>query len=308
MTVVQALSPAANNDRPVWQSNKESSTCTKCEREFTIYHRRHHCRGCGRLVCDKCSAYRIALPEAYGCGAGPLRACAACYDLHMSARYEAELQRGEAQPPDFGALRAELLRAAERYLALPEEGWGGGAVHEERGVALALQPVEGSSLLAVRSTMVVRAPLERTSAVYGNMELWRHWNPHVTSRILQQVDATSKVVAASYDFPVLAQRDSCFFTVTLPHLPHATHSPRKAQTSLAMSIEHPKCPPVKGVVRAHVYISMTMLSESEDGTCTHFTSIVHTDPRGLLPPVLVNRFLSRGVDHLYGMAKYVETH
>jgi hypothetical protein len=38
-----------------WQRDSDSNQCVRCEREFGLLVRRHHCRACGLLVCKKCS-------------------------------------------------------------------------------------------------------------------------------------------------------------------------------------------------------------------------------------------------------------
>lgn len=54
-------------------------------------------------------------------------------------------------------------------------------------------------------------------------------------------------------------------------------------------------------------MSLSQLEPVEGGIHTHFTSYVHTDPKGLVPPFVVNAFLTRGADHLRGMTQYIET-
>jgi hypothetical protein len=47
---------------PVWVADKERANCMLCHRRFTkLTTRRHHCRGCGKLVCHKCSDHRVPL-------------------------------------------------------------------------------------------------------------------------------------------------------------------------------------------------------------------------------------------------------
>jgi len=47
-----------------WQPDNSATACTICEKEFTTFKRRHHCRKCGLLVCELCSPYRIVIyPE-----------------------------------------------------------------------------------------------------------------------------------------------------------------------------------------------------------------------------------------------------
>jgi len=36
-----------------------SSSCFCCELGFSVFHRKHHCRACGRLVCDDCSKHKL---------------------------------------------------------------------------------------------------------------------------------------------------------------------------------------------------------------------------------------------------------
>ncbi|KAI9489636.1 hypothetical protein BDB00DRAFT_962087 [Zychaea mexicana] len=44
-----------------WESDTEARECRRCARRFGILVRRHHCRRCGLIVCDKCSSSRTYL-------------------------------------------------------------------------------------------------------------------------------------------------------------------------------------------------------------------------------------------------------
>ena len=59
-----------------WQKDSETTLCTLCENPFNIWRRRHHCRSCGRLVCDACSRSR-RVPHGSG-HARVERACDRC--------------------------------------------------------------------------------------------------------------------------------------------------------------------------------------------------------------------------------------
>jgi DNA-directed RNA polymerase subunit RPC12/RpoP len=39
------------------------SACTSCAKSFNLTRRRHHCRNCGTLVCQQCSARTLVLPQ-----------------------------------------------------------------------------------------------------------------------------------------------------------------------------------------------------------------------------------------------------
>ncbi|KAH9259162.1 hypothetical protein BASA81_002782 [Batrachochytrium salamandrivorans] len=47
--------------KPVMVADTESKQCMKCPRKFTMFYRRHHCRACGALVCEKCSLNRVRI-------------------------------------------------------------------------------------------------------------------------------------------------------------------------------------------------------------------------------------------------------
>ncbi|TPP65110.1 Pleckstrin domain-containing family F [Fasciola gigantica] len=62
---------------PVWIPDCEARSCMICGvTEFTIVHRRHHCRHCGKVVCHKCSTYRWILPHL---GTSRVRVCRICH-------------------------------------------------------------------------------------------------------------------------------------------------------------------------------------------------------------------------------------
>lgn len=44
-----------------WDSNNASRGCFICNKEWSLFNRRHHCRKCGKLVCESCSTHRLKL-------------------------------------------------------------------------------------------------------------------------------------------------------------------------------------------------------------------------------------------------------
>eukprot|EP01065_Artemidia_motanka_P042417 TRINITY_DN5696_c0_g1_i3.p1 TRINITY_DN5696_c0_g1~~TRINITY_DN5696_c0_g1_i3.p1 ORF type:complete len:390 (+),score=122.73 TRINITY_DN5696_c0_g1_i3:76-1170(+) len=65
----------------VWEPDTVAEDCRVCERRFFgLMVRRHHCRVCGRLVCDDCSKWRVQI------GDREERACKACADKVEDAR------------------------------------------------------------------------------------------------------------------------------------------------------------------------------------------------------------------------------
>ena len=62
--------------RPEWKTDSDEVSCDRCDVEFSLIRRRHHCRGCGGLFCAECSSERRILP-AFGY-TRPQRVCPGC--------------------------------------------------------------------------------------------------------------------------------------------------------------------------------------------------------------------------------------
>ncbi len=69
-----------------WQADKEATECVECGRKFTLTRRRHHCRFCGRIFCQRDSAQLIAGARSHSflrhiCRLPGSRACTSCVGL-----------------------------------------------------------------------------------------------------------------------------------------------------------------------------------------------------------------------------------
>jgi hypothetical protein len=68
-----------------WVSDEAFVGCMACKLEFWLFRWRHHCRGCGQLLCDSCSTSRVAFDQVIaaegvqqGVPGETYRACADC--------------------------------------------------------------------------------------------------------------------------------------------------------------------------------------------------------------------------------------
>lgn len=80
-----------------WQPDETAQVCCVCTSKFGGLKRRHHCRQCGRVVCNKCSNEKMLLPH-YGF-TEPERVCDPCrpvVDIIIKSRSEAASQQFEA--------------------------------------------------------------------------------------------------------------------------------------------------------------------------------------------------------------------
>ena len=41
----------------LWHKDDDHPSCELCNKKFTFFNRRHHCRNCGKIICDDCSMF-----------------------------------------------------------------------------------------------------------------------------------------------------------------------------------------------------------------------------------------------------------
>ena len=64
--------------KPSWAKDSDYPSCASCHTRFDMHVRRHHCRGCGIIFCDKCTPPpKMMLPVAWGIKE-PQRCCVSC--------------------------------------------------------------------------------------------------------------------------------------------------------------------------------------------------------------------------------------
>ncbi|RQM10751.1 hypothetical protein DD237_006983 [Peronospora effusa] len=95
-----------------WMSDRSSKACYECERLFTFFRRRHHCRSCGQIFCANCCA---RLPQSFGVNKVDesierLRKQLVCHSCHRQLReglqmkltganFEEDSQKSVNSPP-----------------------------------------------------------------------------------------------------------------------------------------------------------------------------------------------------------------
>lgn len=65
-----------NVEKDHWVPDEAVTKCTACRSDFNAFNRKHHCRNCGDIFCDKCTQGRIALTA--DDNAQPVRVCDSC--------------------------------------------------------------------------------------------------------------------------------------------------------------------------------------------------------------------------------------
>uniref|UniRef100_J3MHR0 FYVE-type domain-containing protein n=1 Tax=Oryza brachyantha TaxID=4533 RepID=J3MHR0_ORYBR len=65
-----------NEEKDHWVPDEAVTKCTACTADFSAFNRRHHCRNCGDIFCDKCTQGRTPLTT--DADAQPVRVCDRC--------------------------------------------------------------------------------------------------------------------------------------------------------------------------------------------------------------------------------------
>ncbi|KAK7389704.1 hypothetical protein VNO78_24969 [Psophocarpus tetragonolobus] len=55
-------SEPANVSRDFWMPDQSCRVCYECDSQFTLFNRKHHCRLCGRIFCNKCTTNSVPAP------------------------------------------------------------------------------------------------------------------------------------------------------------------------------------------------------------------------------------------------------
>uniref|UniRef100_A0A914KYJ6 Hepatocyte growth factor-regulated tyrosine kinase substrate n=1 Tax=Meloidogyne incognita TaxID=6306 RepID=A0A914KYJ6_MELIC len=97
----------------------EGDNCYRCRVEFGVFTRKHHCRACGQIFCDKCSNKQMLLPQ-FGIEK-KVRVCEACFDKKtVQQQPKAEINKAaeEAAAREKALKEAEAKEQEELELAL----------------------------------------------------------------------------------------------------------------------------------------------------------------------------------------------
>jgi len=110
-----------------WMPDSLCKNCCGCDAQFTVFRRRHHCRLCGQVFCNECSAYFVELapdPTNLRKGQYPLRQNATHQDSMHPSHPQHVLQNHQERMRQKRTLRAcklcheQVYSSADRHAAL----------------------------------------------------------------------------------------------------------------------------------------------------------------------------------------------
>jgi len=74
--------PQIRQEPPTWVPDSEVTRCSSCDDTFTLLKRKHHCRYCGQIFCQSCTAKSAVLN--FTKTKSPVRVCDGCYAQYTS--------------------------------------------------------------------------------------------------------------------------------------------------------------------------------------------------------------------------------
>jgi hypothetical protein len=92
------LMKSVNEEKDHWVPDEAANKCTACGGDFSAFMRRHHCRNCGDIFCDKCTQGRTALTSEEN--APQVRVCDRCL-AEVTHRLSNTKEAANKQPAGF---------------------------------------------------------------------------------------------------------------------------------------------------------------------------------------------------------------
>ncbi|XP_045409173.1 FYVE, RhoGEF and PH domain-containing protein 6 isoform X2 [Lemur catta] len=169
---------------PIWIPDTRATMCMICTSEFTLTWRRHHCRACGKIVCQACSSNKYGLDYLKN---QPARVCEHCFE---------ELQKLDHQhSPKVGSPGNHKSPSSALSSVLHSIPSG----RKQKKIPAALKEVSANTEDSSMSGYLYRSK--------GNKKPWKHLWFVIKNKVLYTY-AASEDVAALESQPLLG------FTVT----------------------------------------------------------------------------------------------
>ena len=102
-----------------WTADENTKACSLCHRAFSVVRRRHHCRKCGGIFCDKCSKSKMKLEGSKN----KKRVCDTCV-ANAATTLETETETEAERPDAARAASAEQASSSDdKEVETQEEMW-----------------------------------------------------------------------------------------------------------------------------------------------------------------------------------------
>ncbi|KAL5037253.1 hypothetical protein BDV3_006777 [Batrachochytrium dendrobatidis] len=144
---------------PVWVPDNRTDKCHICKQEFTLFHRKHHCRACGNIVCGSCSTKSFYIP--HGHGERLERCCDMCFkDIVRDQKFRVQIPHPLSIDDERTELPASAPSAMKRT-TLPRRS---------KAVDFAPSTVSDSSessILSIKGSLLSSSMAASTATLWG---------------------------------------------------------------------------------------------------------------------------------------------
>ncbi|MCW9014290.1 MAG: START domain-containing protein [Gammaproteobacteria bacterium] len=155
-------------------------------------------------------------------------------------------------------------------------------IKDEDGIAVYTRPVKNSTILKVKTEMVITVPVQSVQALLDKVAHRKNWIPYLNnSQLLDSFSDTEKLEYSLFSAPWPASDRDFVYRIT-----RLQHDPSRIVYAMA-SEEHPLMPEQAGLVRADLIESTYILTALPNGH-SRVELIFQADPRGWLPTWIIN--------------------
>ncbi|KAL4240613.1 hypothetical protein ACF0H5_001404 [Mactra antiquata] len=188
---------------PEW---KDADCCSRCRTSFGMVQRKHHCRACGDVVCQKCSSKNSIIPK-YGIER-EVRVCDSCYDkinkstgsggkgeddlpaeylnspLSKQSQVPQQKTEAEIQEEEELQLAIALSKSEEENKAKERERMRStygiyGNVNKESTISSSPEPAQQQQPVNVSAPMIDTADMDPELARYLNRNYWQQKSENI---------------------------------------------------------------------------------------------------------------------------------
>ena len=194
------------------------------------------------------------------------------------------------------------LKAREKVLLavgyIESDGWN--LIKDEGGCAFYYKEVEGESLNITLRKFDIESPMEKVLEKVLDPEMATKTNDRVKeSKIIEVIDENSTFLRREViGNLIVSNRDMSVFQ----HIIELTDG---SKVLVTFSHPHEEIPEVSGVVRAEFIVSYTHLKSISE-TTTSIVNLVHFDPKGSIPTVLINLLQNKQHEAVIKFKKFLE--
>ncbi|TMW63299.1 hypothetical protein Poli38472_002240 [Pythium oligandrum] len=99
-----------------WVEDNECSSCRKCQRQFSLMNRRHHCRICGQIFCNPCSRTRMMIATTPGDIPTRQRVCDPCAVTAQSNAILYDIEDDDDEETASPTISSSTHRSSEYFV------------------------------------------------------------------------------------------------------------------------------------------------------------------------------------------------